>query len=204
MTKGDTALIVDECKKRGALRNQCAYVLATAYWETARTMKPVREYGKESYLRAKKYYPYVGMGYVQLTWLENYKRASKELGVDFVANPKLLLVPEYAVKILVIGMLEGWFTGKKLSHYITLQKSDFTNARRIINGTDRMHEIAAIAQDYDARLKEDGYGLIVPKPRPRPEPEAPPSISAPPPPNPASFWTKLAALLSGFFMRKRS
>jgi hypothetical protein len=203
MTKGDTALIVDECKKRGVLRNQCAYVLATAYWETARTMKPVREYGKESYLRAKKYYPYVGMGYVQLTWLENYKRASKELGVDFVADPKLLLKPEYAVKILVIGMLEGWFTGKKLSHYITLQKSDFTNARRIINGTDRMHEIAAIAQDYDARLKEDGYGLTVPKPRPRPEPEVPPSISAPPPPNPASFWTKLAALLSGFFMRKR-
>jgi hypothetical protein len=196
---GDTALIIDECKKRGVLRNQCAYVLATAYWETARTMKPVREYGKEAYLRAKSYYPYVGMGYVQLTWLENYQRASKELGVDFVADPKLLLKPEYAVKILVIGMLEGWFTGKKLSHYITLQKSDFTNARRIINGTDRQHEIAAIAQDYDARLKEEGYGLTVPKPTPRPEPEVPPSISAPPPPKPNTFWIKLAALIGRLF-----
>jgi hypothetical protein len=208
---GDTALIIDECRARGVLRNQCAYVLATAYWETARTMKPVREYGKESYLRAKSYYPYVGMGYVQLTWLENYKRASRELGVDFVADPKLLLKPEYAVKILVIGMLEGWFTGKKLSHYITLQKSDFTNARRIINGTDRQHEIAAIAQDYDARLKEEGYGLTVPKPRPRPDfagevlttypPQHRPPISAPPPPNPQPFWIKLAALIGRLFHR---
>jgi hypothetical protein len=142
---------------------------------------------------------FCGRGYVQITGRSNYKRAADKLGVDFIARPDDVMRPEYAVKILVIGMLEGWFTGKKLSHYITLQKSDFTNARRIINGTDRMHEIAAIAQDYDARLKEEGYGLTVPKPRPRPEVEEVPSISAPPPPNPHTFWTALAALLGRLF-----
>ena len=102
------------------------------------------------------------MGYVQLTWLENYKRATKELGVDFVANPKKLLEARYAAPILVTGSKEGWFTGKKLADYITLSKSDFVGARRIINGTDKAASIAAIARDYDASLKAEGYGTKAP------------------------------------------
>jgi len=155
---GDTRLIIAECKKSNLLRNQVAYVLATAYWETARTVKPVIEYGGHSYLRRKKYFPYYGRGYVQLTWLENYKKASKELGVDFVACPEKLLEPEYAVVILVTGMKEGWFTGRSLEHYVTLQKSDFVNARRIVNGVDKRHKIAKIAETYDDLLKKEGYG----------------------------------------------
>ena len=82
---GDTRLLIEACKTHGLLRNQAAYVLATAYHETAHTMKPVREYGGETYLKKKKYYPYVGMGYVQLTWDYNYKKASDKLGVDLVS-----------------------------------------------------------------------------------------------------------------------
>lgn len=224
MTKGDTALIVDECKKRGVLRNQCAYVLATAALETGYTMRPIKERGGNAYF--KKMYdkdgsrPHIakqlgntqkgdgvkfhGRGYVQLTGRNNYKRAADEFGVDFVARPDDVMRSEYAPAILITGMLEGWFTGKKLSHYITLQKSDFVGARRIINGTDRKHEIAAIAQDYDSALKEAGYGLTVPKPKARPVVEdVQPPLSAPPPPKTQSFWIKLAALLSGFFMRKK-
>lgn len=156
--RGDTNLIIETCKKYGLLRNQAAYVLATAWHETAHTMKPVREYGGENYLRKKKYYPYVGMGYVQLTWDYNYKKASAKLGVDFMEDPKLLLKPEYAKEILVVGMKEGWFTGKALDRYITLQKSDFVNARRIINGTDKAALIASHAEDYDNYLKKIGYG----------------------------------------------
>lgn len=159
---GYTRLIIDACKKQGLLRNQAAYVLATAYWESARTMKPVREMGGEKYLKSKPYYPYVGMGFVQLTWLANYEKASKKLGVNFVKNPKLLLEPGYAATILVIGSAEGWFTGKKLSDYITLSKSDFINARRIINGTDKAKEIAAFAQQYNDLLLREGYGVISP------------------------------------------
>lgn len=156
---GDTQLIIQECKKQGLLRNQAAYVLATAKWETAHTMKPVREYGGETYLRSKSYYPFVGMGYVQLTWERNYEFASKKLGVDFVSNPKLLLEAKYAAPILVLGMKEGWFTGKKLSDYVTLQKSDFVSARRIVNGTDKAGDIAKLAREYDKALLESGYGV---------------------------------------------
>lgn len=156
---GDTQLIIKEALKRGLLRNQLAYVLATAYHETAHTMKPVREYGGETYLKSKKYYPYVGMGYVQLTWLDNYKKASSKLGVDFVKNPKLLLDPKYATPILIVGMVEGWFTGKKLSDYITLKSSDYVNARRIINGVDKKDLIAGYAKEYNKDLLAMGYGI---------------------------------------------
>ncbi|MCG7507051.1 carboxypeptidase [Mesorhizobium retamae] len=159
MNLGDTRLIVDTCKKAGLLRNETAYVLATSYWETGRTMRPVREYGGETYLKSKAYYPFVGMGYVQLTWERNYRDWSRRLGVDFVASPRKLLEPQYAVRILVDGMRLGTFTGKRLSDYITLSKSDFVGARRIINGTDKAASIAAIARDYDASLKAEGYGV---------------------------------------------
>lgn len=165
---GDTRLIIEECKKQGLLRNQCAYVLATTYHETAHKMKPIREMGGESYLRKKKYYPYVGMGYVQLTWLTNYQRASKELGVDFVKEPRKLLEAKYAVPILVVGMKEGWFAGDKtgrhkLSRHITVAVSDFVQARRIINGTDKANLIAGYAKEYDALLLKEGYGVDVVK-----------------------------------------
>lgn len=156
---GDTRLIIQKCKEVGLLRNQVAYVLATAFHETAHTMKPVREYGGEKYLKKKRYYPYVGMGYVQLTWRANYQKASKKLGVDFVKYPKKLLIPEFAAEILVAGMVEGWFTGKTLSDYITLQKSDYKNARRIINGIDKRHLIASHAKSYEKALLKEGYGV---------------------------------------------
>ena len=159
---GDTGLIIEECRKQGILRNQVAYILATAYHETAHTMKPVREYGGETYLRSKKYYPYVGMGYVQLTWDYNYKKAGDKLGVDFLKNPKLLLQSKYSVPILVTGMKEGWFTGKKLSDYITLSKSDFKGARRMINGTDKADLIAGYANSYNNDLIQLRYGEEVP------------------------------------------
>lgn len=159
MHLGDTRLLIEAGRERGLLRNQMAYVLATAYHETAHTMKPVREMGGEKYLRSRKYYPHVGMGYVQITWEYNYAKASRELGVDFVSNPKLLLEPKYAAPIIIAGMVEGWFTGKKLSDYITLQKSDFKNARRIVNGTDKAELIAGIARDYDKALLAEGYGV---------------------------------------------
>jgi predicted chitinase len=164
---GDTRLIIDACKKYNLLRNQAAYVLATAYHETAHTMKPVREYGGEAYLRKKKYWPYVGMGYVQITWAENYRKASGYLGVDFLANPKLLLKPEYAAPILVVGMAKGWFTDRKLADYITLYKSDFRQARKIVNGMDKADQIAGYAKLYDDLLKADGYGEF-PLPDPKP------------------------------------
>jgi predicted chitinase len=188
---GDTQLIIKEASNKGLLRNQLAYVLATAYHETAHTMKPVREYGGEKYLKSKKYYPYVGMGYVQLTWDYNYKRASEELGVDFLSNPKLLLDPKYATPILILGMIEGWFTGKKLSDYITFNKSDYVNARRIINGVDKKELIAGYAEQYDKLLLDSGYGVEQPQKPVQSVPDNQATSTAP-------WWLKLLlALLRG-------
>ncbi|MTH94745.1 hypothetical protein [Roseibium sp. RKSG952] len=180
MDLGDTRLIVDACKNAGCLRNQAAYILATAYWETARTMKPVveafwlSENWRQNNLR---YYPWHGRGYVQLTWKENYRRAQERLGIPFAEDPKLAMVPEHAAKILVTGCVEGWFTGKKLADYITLKKSDFFNARRVVNGRDKADQIAALARDYDRALEAESYGVADAKSIPIPE--AKPKIHKP-------------------------
>ena len=190
---GDTRLIINVCAANDLLRNQAAYVLSTAWHETAHTMKPVREYGGETYLKKKKYYPYVGMGYVQLTWRENYEKASRKLGVDFVTNPRLLLKQEYAAKILVRGMAEGWFTGKKLADYITVYRSDYKGARRIINGTDKAALIAGYAEQYETLLKAEGYGGAPIQQEP---PQTPPAATH------GGFWASLIAIIAKLFGRK--
>ena len=160
---GDTRLIIAKCKEHGLLRNQAAYVLATALWETAQTMKPVREafWLSEDWRKQNlRYYPWYGRGYVQLTWERNYREAGNKIGVSLTDDPDLAMEPEHAATILVQGMKEGWFTGMRLDNYITLQESDFVEARRVVNGTDKAETIAGIAKDYDeALLKLERYGV---------------------------------------------
>lgn len=172
-------LIIRTCAEHGLLRNQVAYVLATVDHETRSTFLPVREAywlkNAEAWRKRNlRYYPWYGRGFVQITWEENYRKAGKKVGVDLIKNPDAAMVPDTAAKILVIGMKEGWFTGKKLSDYITLQRSEFVSARRIINGTDKADEIAALAMKYDAELKRAGYGEEPRKPSPAPKPTAEP------------------------------
>lgn len=174
---GDSRLIIDACLDHNLLRNQCAYVLATAYHETAATMKPVREAlaktdagamaalnkawkdGKLPWVKSDYWSGgYFGRGYVQLTHKANYAYAGEQLGVPLAERPSLALETDIAAQILVMGMRDGWFTGKKLSDYVTLQKSDFRNARRIVNRMDRADLIAGYAREYDALLKAEGYG----------------------------------------------
>ena len=162
MDLGDTRLIASECMRQGLLRNQAAYVLATAYWETARTMKPVVEafwLSEEWRKNNLRYYPWHGRGYVQLTWERNYVKSGNALGVDLTKDPDLVMSPEYAVPILVVGSRDGWFTGKKLSDYITISQSNYRGARRVINGTDKAAAIAEIARDYEDALLAEGYGV---------------------------------------------
>lgn len=158
---------------------QAAYILATTWHETAKTMLPVVEYGKGknrtygtwylnsldqrycfkdsskqvAYLCEEHPYLYYGRGYVQLTWYTNYENASKKLGIDLVQNPELATQKEYAIKIMLEGMKEGWFTGKKLSDYIYQSKKDYVNARRIINGSDKAILIAGYADTFEYALR---------------------------------------------------
>jgi hypothetical protein len=129
---------------RGDMR-WLAYMLATAFHETARTMQPVREafWLSENWRRQnlRRYYPYYGRGYVQLTWRENYERASRRVSVDLVANPDLAMRPDVAAVVMLAGMTEGWFRGdgkgrQTLSRYFGSGVDDPSGAREIINGRE--------------------------------------------------------------------
>ncbi|TIO62931.1 carboxypeptidase [Mesorhizobium sp.] len=155
---GYTRMLIDESRTQKLLRNQCAYVLATTYWETAHTMRPVVEaYWKTEDWRRRnlRYFPWYGRGFVQLTWQANYVRAARELGIPFDQDPALALDPANAAKIAVTGMRQGWFTRHKLDDFIDLQHSDFYHARQIINGMDRANDVAALAVRYDDDLKAE-------------------------------------------------
>ncbi|OYU85340.1 MAG: hypothetical protein CFE24_02220 [Flavobacterium sp. BFFFF2] len=141
-----------------------AYMFATAHHETGRTMQPIEEWGKGKNLiyggkvkQNKKPYTdtnevFYGRGFVQLTWYENYERAGKELKKDFIHHAAGVMELPNATKIMFLGMMEGWFTGKKLSNYFAGTTEDWTNARRIINGLDKADLIKDYAQKYYASI----------------------------------------------------
>jgi putative chitinase len=135
-----------------------AYMLATAFWETARSMQPVREIGQgrgRAYgvADAETHQVYYGRGLVQLTWKANYARMAAICAVDLVADADRALDLDVAVKILFEGMLRGLFTGKKLADCFHADRADWVGARCIINGTDQAHTIAVFAQQFDAALR---------------------------------------------------
>jgi hypothetical protein len=135
-----------------------AYMLATVYWETAHTMQPVTEYGGEKYLKSKKYWPYIGRGLVQLTWEDNYRKMAKLTGaIGMVEDPGLALLWPLALAIMVEGMTDGAskqpdFTKYGLENFFNETNEDPVGARKIINGTDKAKEIAAIYQKFAAAI----------------------------------------------------
>lgn len=153
----------------GLLLRQRAYILATAWHETARTMQPIHERGVRAYFNkyeplmpiGKKLgntelgdgYRFRGRGYVQLTGRYNYTQASRRLLLNFVGEPDLALNPGFAATILVEGMAEGWFTGKRLDEYINEAGANYVRARRTVNGLDRANLIAAHARAFATALE---------------------------------------------------
>jgi len=142
-----------------------SYMLGTAFHETAATMLPIEEYGKGKgrpygrklklsrlpYTKPDKIY--YGRGYVQLTWYENYELMGRLLGVDLLNHPELALEPDIAVKIMFEGMTRGSssfgdFTGKCLEMYFNEDKTDWINARKIINGLDKADIIAGYSKKF--------------------------------------------------------
>jgi predicted chitinase len=134
-----------------------AYMLATVHHETDRKFQGIEEYGKGKGKKYGKPDPdtgkiYYGRGFVQLTWKENYRKMSPVCGVDLVKNPEKALELKNCVEILFFGMINGSFTGKKLSDYFNQNKEDWFNARRIINGTDKANLIAGHARRFYAAI----------------------------------------------------
>lgn len=145
-----------------------AYALATAWHETAHTMQPVKEYGGPAYFK-RMYDPqgqkpqlakrlgntepgdgvkYAGRGYVQLTGRANYAR------YGIADRPDDAMKMDVAAHILRNGMEHGRFTGKSLADYLP---GDYVSARRVINGTDKAHEIAGHARAFETALVAGGW-----------------------------------------------
>lgn len=145
-----------------------AYILTTAYHESFSfrhnpEWKPIREgYAKTNAaairhvaelrmsgvistnyaLPNKEGKSFYGRGWVQTTHERNYRVMGNRIGLDLVSDPDLLLERIPAAKALVIGSVEGLYTGKKLSDYdMPDLMLDAYNARRVINGLDKAEKI---------------------------------------------------------------
>lgn len=113
---------------------------------------------------------YSGKGYVQLTGETNYERLEAAIRKQYSALVKGYKLrtgeefdltdfayqakdPEIAFAIMTIGMFQGIYTGKKITDYINSAKTDYKNARKVINGLDRATEIAGYAKEFENILK---------------------------------------------------
>ena len=180
--------IVRACAVAGWGISWVAYALATTYHETAGTMQPVKEIGGPAYF--KKMYDirgdrpakarelgnlnpgdgalFAGRGYVQLTGRTNYAKATAKLralgiDVDLVADPDRAMEPEIAATILVLGMREGWFTGRDIDDDLPARGparlAQFVASRDIINWRDKQVMIAEYAVDFQTALQSGGYKI---------------------------------------------
>lgn len=205
------------------------YCLGTCPIETAWTMLPIKEKGGTAYLtrmydikgdrpaKARELGNltpgdgalFCGRGYVQLTGRNNYRRATSRLrslgyllaGQDLEATPDLAMHPDIAAAILFVGTREGWFTGKKLSDYLGSGKTDWTGARRIINGQDRAAEIGGHAKAFATALTKAGYkpgGVVNSAPTPPVEVRPLPAPAPQMPPLSDSVATVKTGALSGW------
>jgi hypothetical protein len=125
-----------------------AYMLATTYHETSQEMWPIEEYGKGAGMSygvpdSETGQTYYGRGYVQLTWRDNYARATTELELtgldDLVWHAANALDPVIAAKVMYRGMYRGWFRSdskgpQTLPRYFSATVDDAYTAREIING----------------------------------------------------------------------
>ncbi|NES80892.1 MAG: hypothetical protein F6K10_05515 [Moorea sp. SIO2B7] len=160
-----------------------AYMLATTFHETARTMQPITEYGSFGYFRrycnrsdlgngpanggqADDGPRFRGRGYVQLTGRSNYTKMTPIVrqfypnSPDFTQEPDAVKKPEYAAVIMFYGMFLGTFTDRALKHYIgdpdRGQIVDYYHARRVINRLDKARLIEGYAKDFEQALDKAG------------------------------------------------
>lgn len=147
-----------------------AYMLATSYHETAKTMQPIEEYGKgkgrpygQKLRHDRKPYQfpdklYYGRGDVQLTWYENYEFMGKLLGIPLLEQPELALKPDISAQIMIEGMTRGKsnrgdFTGVSLETYFNKYRNDPVQARRVVNGLDQANKIAGYYYKFLEAMK---------------------------------------------------
>lgn len=170
-----------------------AYMLGTAFHE-ADKFRTMEEYasgaayeGRASLgnTQAGDGVKFKGRGFVQITGRRNYADWSRRLGLDLLKEPAMAANRAIAARILVQGLMLGTFTGKKLGDYINDAGTDYRNARRTVNGTDRAQLVADHAAAFALALTAGGYEDMAP-----PAPEAPVDAKR----EPAAILTDIEAL----------
>lgn len=203
-------------------KQRLAVILGTGRWETGHTFQPVKEtqtardktppsdttvirrldaaFKAGKLLGVKTPYwrkGWFGRGFVQLTHEANYQGPARDavlkaFGVDIHANRDETLRPDIAAFILVRGMLEGWFTGRKLLQYVDDLDDDdvkdlheYLISRAVVNGHDKAKQIADYALQFE-------HALVA---APIPVTPFPSEPAGPTPPQRGFNWWKIGALL---------
>jgi hypothetical protein len=136
-----------------------AYILATTFVETGiLDFDPSAVERMPSSGKKPKYYPWIGRGWVQLTYKDKYQSVAPELqaleqfkDVDILKAPELAQRPDVSYAILVLTMTQGLLenyrrtpggecdkAGKcsppiRLSDFVNASKVDYAHARAVIN-----------------------------------------------------------------------
>ncbi len=183
-----TEAFVDSCIRNGVTDPwDAALIGANIYHETGGYMLPIKEtvmpYHKDKNPSdatviarldrawAKGQLPWVktpywrdgafGRGPIQTTHWHNYGKIGKRLGLPLREKPELLLEPDHGADSAVIGMMEGLYTGKKISDYELprdLSNSPAMHPRRIVNGKDGTDDdISAYTRAFHAAFVAAGY-----------------------------------------------
>lgn len=140
-----------------------AYCMATVFHETDQKMQPIEEYGQgegQPYGAPTGPYGqcYYGRGHVQLTWEENYVKATQcladnyQIAVDVHKEPEHMLTDQVSALVLYDGMINGWYTGVGLPQYFNSTIEDPVNARKIVNALDKADLIAGYYQSFKAAI----------------------------------------------------
>lgn len=144
-------------------QRQMAYLWATVKHEVANTYMPITEYGNTYCHNYSGGCTYKGRGYVQLTHDWNYRNMTPHvnrilgINVDLEADPELALDPDIAYTVMSYGSFNGVFTGKTIGQYIKSGLTDYWNARRVINGTDKASLIQGYAQKFQVVMEASTY-----------------------------------------------
>lgn len=110
--------------------DRLASIFKTAFGGSVAAARPFAKNSKA--LSQKLYEGFHGRGLIQLTWKRNYEACGAGLGVDFVADPDLLLTPKYA------ALSAGWYWETNKCNEAA-DDGDMTAVTRKVNGPALMH-----------------------------------------------------------------
>lgn len=148
-------------------RNPC-----TSRAQAARRLEAAFVAGKLTWVRTRYWLPDaskqigVGGGDIQLTHRANYVNANEKIKARFGVDVGLdrdydeVLDPVVSAVVMFQGMIDGWFTTKKLVDYADQKTGavNYRDARDIVNG-DKKHigdEIVRNCKAFETALREAG------------------------------------------------